>query len=211
MNNNGVCVSTKMAIIIGVVFLAMIVFGIVSRNKNAAYAKQMKEYVEVIVPAARAYGDSMAHLADIAKITADSALAAGEVKSAEIRTLKANVGVLRKRNTDLANAALNDTTTSPTARAAIIGLQEEVDSLNKVVIAYEALDSTRLVAIANLTAGFNYQKSRADSLDAIVANIPAPPGPVTVIGIKMPHIPAWVGYTAVAVGGYVIGTKVNKQ
>jgi hypothetical protein len=210
MNNNGVCVSTKTAIIVGVIFIAMIVFGIISRNKNAAYAKQMKEYVEVIVPAARAYGDSMAKIADIASVTADSAITVAQTQSAEIDRLKTRVTVLRGKNQSLADAALADTNTPPAARAAIEGLQQEVVNLNAIIVRYEELDATQKLAITNLTIARDAQKNRADSLDAIVANIPPPPGPVTIIGIKMPHIPTWVGYTAIAVGGYVVGTQVNK-
>ena len=202
--------STKTFIIVVAVFVAMAVFGIISRNKNAAYAKEMKHYTEVVIPAARAYGDSMKTVAELNKARADSALEVANVQSAEIHKLKTNVAVLRGKNQSLVDAALSDTNTPPAARAAIEGLQQEVAEQHVIIVKYEILDSTQKIVIANLTTAYGQQKSRADSLDVILSNVPKPPGPVTVIGIKMPHIPAWVGYTAVAVGGYYIGTQVNK-
>jgi len=210
MNNNGVCVSTKTAIIFGIIFAAMVIFGIVSRNKNAAYAEEMRNYVEVVVPAARAYGDSMAKIADSVSAVADSAIKVSTIQSAEIKKLKTNVNILRGKNQDLTDIALADPLTTPAARAAIQGLQQEVADQQAIIVRYEALDSTQKVAIANLTIARDAQQHRADSLDIIVGNIPTPPGPIHVLGIKMPHIPKGVGYVAVAVGGYYIGTKANR-
>lgn len=210
MDNKGVCVSTKTAVVLGAIFVAMIVFGIISRNKNAEYAKRMDNYIEHVVKPTQAYADSMARKADSSKAVADSLIKVTEVQRANIKKLSGDVAVLHIKNKKLADAALADTNTPPAARAAIIGLQNEVDSLNLVIVGYDQLDKDNKLAIANLTSGFNDQKHRADSLDIIVKGIPKPPGPATVIGIKMPHIPTWVGYVAVAAGSYYVGTQVNK-
>jgi len=210
MNNNGVCVSTKTAIIVGIIFAAMVVFGIISRNKNAAYAKEMNNYVENVVKPALAYSDSVDKLAQAYKAKSDSIGKINVVQEARIKKLTINVVILRGKNQDLTDIALADPLTTPAARAAITGLQKEVDFQRVIILNYKQLTDSQKIRIAYLDPAYELQKTRADSLKMILDSLPKPPGPIHVLGIKMPHIPKGIGYIAVAVGGYYVGTQVNK-
>ena len=197
-------------ILLGAIIVALFVWGSRSESKAQKFANDIQVYKDSVVSPTLVYADSVKKVSDSLENVANAAVEESNKKTDKIRVLSSNLSASRGQIKTLMDSLRADTVTVAVCeqcRRAAYQLEEKLAISDELISQLNSRDTLRLVAIESLTRGLRLQSQRADSLQTIIINLPSPPGPTRVFGIKIPRIPPIIQNVAIFGLGVYVGSR----